>query len=342
MSVFFVFRNEIYAGVILRNDISTVYYDESGLPVINYGYKKGVYVGPHINPLAVGDAAEKYYFQMVGGNATAEPLLMNVISWLMNNCRTATVAIHNETKQVCQWVYNFSIWNIPAGWTSSMADAQILHVFALAYSYYKNDTYLSISDRIINGFEIPIYQGGNRLVLDDGTVWYPEVIVAPDIDSSFVTPLILNGFLYALEDLFLSYLLLNQSRVQDIFQTGIASARANLHKYELPRNWTYYKLHPQAIASEQYHRVHVKLTEILYDITNDSLFYTYHLRWSNFTKYPEPSLSEMLNTAGRYLFYGSLVLLLAFVSILSLDVLQITVRRRLKRRRLRVKLLSFL
>ena len=44
--VIFLNRTQIYSSLLSRHDDYVESYDESGLPVTDYGYQAGIYVGP--------------------------------------------------------------------------------------------------------------------------------------------------------------------------------------------------------------------------------------------------------------------------------------------------------
>ena len=330
--VFFVFRDVIYDTFIRKHDATVIYYDENGMPITDYGWIQGVYVGPQDNPLVIATAAEDYFEQMLGGNMSAESYLLDILDWIVGNRCNQTIDPGGGPVEVTHWIYNFSIYDIPAGWYSAMADAEMLHALALAYNYYNDSIYLDVCYEIISSFEIDKELGGSRLILGDEMAWYPEVIVSDEIDPNYPERRILNGFLFALEDLYYTHQILNESRILTLFTEGIASAVDSLHLYEHPENWTYYQLDPTKLASESYHQIHIGLTQSLYEKTNITEFKTYHDRWITFTDYPEDSLWELTERRIKEIQYGLVFLLAAAGMILLLDLLQMRLRLRLTKR----------
>ena len=327
--VFFVFRDTIYDSFIRRNDVTVIYYDETGMAVTDYGWVQGVYVGPQDNPLVIAQAAELYLEEVLDGNATAEPYLLNILDWIIENRNNRSVDPGGGPVDVTHWTYDFSIYDFPSGWYSAMGDAEILHALALAYDYYNDTDYLDICYEIISSFEIDKEIGGTKLVLDGGGSWYPEVIVPDEIDPNFPERRILNGFLFALEDLYYSYEILNESRVLTLFNDGVLSAVNSLHLYEHPENWTYYQLDPLTPASVSYHQIHVDLMQSFYEKTNFTEFKTYHDRWITFTDYPEDSFWELTERRIKEIQYGIMFMLIAAGTILLLDFAQMRIRLKL-------------
>ena len=326
--VFFVFRDAIYDNFIRRHDATVIYYDDDGMVVTDYGWVQGVHVGPQDNPLVVAQSAELYFEQVLAGNSTAEGYLLNTLDWIVQNRINQTVDPGSGSVDVVHWIYNFSIYDLSAGWYSAMADAEMLYALALAYDYYNDSLYLDICYEIINSFEIDKELGGTQLILDGGMAWYPEVIVPDEIDPEYPERRILNGFLFALEDLYNTYLILNESRILTLFDEGIVTAVDSLHLYEHPENWTYYQLEPAKAASEGYHRIHIELMQSLYEITNITEFETYHDLWITYTDYPEDSFWEFTERRWKEIQYGVIFMLAAAGMILLLDFLQMRLRSR--------------
>ncbi len=332
--VLFVFRDEIYDNLIERHEAeNAVSFTPEGIPITDYGWKQGRYVGPVISPLHVGNWAQTYYNQSLYGNTTAGVYFNNTIQWFLDNRVTNEIDDGGGPVNVSHWIYNYAIYDMPAGWRSAMADAEILHALALAYDLYENPLVLQVCDEVLNGFEISQDLGGNVLDLSDGGAWYPEVIVPASLDPTYPHRRILNGFLFAVEDLYATYELLNETRVLTLFNLGVTSALEHMDLYESPRNWTYYQLDPEKLASVHYHGVHIRLTQSLYQITNDSTFLEYSQRWAGWTQYPEDPWWVLTPRLMLEIQFGLLFMGIAALAILGLDLLQMHIRDRLRRNR---------
>lgn len=325
--VLFIFRDDIYDTFIERHEVqTTTIFTSEGIPLTDYGYKHGRYVGAVINPLHVGNWAQTYYNQSLHGNTTAGAYFNNTVQWFIDNRVTAEVDNGTCSVNVSHWTYDFAIYDMPSGWRSAMADADILHSLALAYNMYEDPLVLQVCQEILNGFEIPKELGGNVLDLGDGGAWYPEVIVPNELDPDYPERRILNGFLFALEDLYYTYELLNDTRILDIFSLGVHSALTHIDLYESPRNWTYYQLDPQKLASVHYHGIHIRLTQSLYEITMNGTFSEYSSRWASWTQYPDDPWWVVTPRLMLEIQYGLLFMSVAGLVILGLDLLQMKLR----------------
>ncbi|MFW9786853.1 MAG: D-glucuronyl C5-epimerase family protein [Candidatus Thorarchaeota archaeon] len=326
--VLFVFRDDIYDTFIRRHEEKTFYFDEHGLPMTDYGWTQGVYVGPQFNPLVIARGAQVYYDQMLDGNTTAAGFLNYTLNWLVENRVTQTIDNESGLVTVSHWLYNFSIYDQPAGWYSAMAEAEIAHTLAQAYDYSGNPIYLQILNETLNGFEVSQEIGGSMLIIDEVGNWYPEVIVPSTVDPTYPKRRILNGFLLGLEDLYLANEYLNQTRIKRLFDNGINSALQTLHLYEAPENWTFYQLNPVKYASVGYHHVHISITGILYNITGITEFQTYHERWKSWTVVPPQADVDLTERRLKEISYGLLFMSIAAGMILLIDFMQMQVRTR--------------
>ncbi len=319
--VFLVFRTQIYTRFLSRFDKWTYSWREDGVPIIDYGYQAGVYVGPQIAPRVVANAAISYYEQAMSGNATAAACFNATIRWLLENRDDVVLATEDGPKNATHWFHDFAIWDLPVGWYSSMVDAKAINALALYYGIYHDESVLEVCERIVTSFEVPVEQGGDLLVLDDGTSWYPEYIVPPSIDPSYSSPLVLNGFLFALHHLYQANLVLNMSRLTKVFNLGVVAAASNLYKYDLPYNWTRYHLaYPVKLAPLNYQKIHVDLTGKLYEYTGVTIFQYYHNKWSGYKTRPLFVLDELLNWEVAY--YGIVVASIVLGILVLLDIVR--------------------
>ncbi|MFX1484773.1 MAG: D-glucuronyl C5-epimerase family protein, partial [Promethearchaeota archaeon] len=234
----FVNRTEIYRTFLTRYDDWVETIDENGIPITDYGYQAGAYIGPQTTIRMVGNLGLEYYNQFLEGNSTAGLYFNNTVDWILEKRNVVGIPTENGTIQLSNWPYDFAIYDLPKGWLSSMVEAKALHTLALHYGLYGNSSFLAIFEQIATTFETPVSQGGDLLILDDGTHWYPEIVVTPELNPDYESPLILNGFLIALHHIYQANLILNNSRLTQVFNLGVISAAQNLYKYDLPYNWT--------------------------------------------------------------------------------------------------------
>ncbi|MGY5875950.1 MAG: D-glucuronyl C5-epimerase family protein, partial [Candidatus Thorarchaeota archaeon] len=198
-----------------------------------------------------------------------------------------------------------------------------------SYKLFGNESLIDICDKVVRAFEIPILDGGNLYILDDDTSWYPEYIVPGDIDPDYEPALILNGFLICLYNLYLANEILNSTRLETVFNKGVESAAANLHKYDSPYNWSLYHLDtPMKLAPNNYHRIHINFSGFLYEFTNITVFDTYSTLWASYSGKPLFTWEEL--TSPEFIYYGLVMVSLIIGPVIAIDIAQIFIRRRLK------------
>lgn len=330
----FVFMNriEIYRTFLSNYDDEQYYYTDEGLLVTDYGYQNRMYIGPHITVRAVANTAIRYYEQMLEGNATAGVYFNNTIDFILETRHVFDIQTENGTKTLCNWPYNFTIYGLPVGWVSGMADAKALHALSLAYEAFGNPAILEIVNQVASSFETPMSEGGNLYILDDGTHWYPEIVISPDIIPNYKPPLILNGFLFALHHIYQANLVFNNSRLANIFDLGVISASQNIHLYDSAYNWDLYHLdYPMKLAPSNYHQIHINLCNSLYDYTNVTIFNYYAERWEGYDSPPLFTIEELLSP--EFITNGLLMASIIFLPLLAIDISQTLTRRYLRKRK---------
>jgi len=330
--VVFVNRTAIYSTILSRYDTWDHYTREDGIRVTDYGYQARAYVGPQISIRLVGQGAINYYAQMEEGNSSAGVFFNNTIDYILEHRKTIGVPTENGTMEITVWPYDFAIWDLPNGWQSAMVDAIALHALALAYQEYGNESYLEIFDQVINSFYVPTSLGGNLLILEDGTHWYPETVIPNELYPDYPVPLVLNGFLFALRHMYLANEILNNTALTQAFDLGVISAAANMYKYDLPQyNWTLYHIaHPQKLVSNGYQRIHTDLAADMYEYTNVTIFDHYSKLWATYTSRPFFTVEEIFSW--EFISNGLLMLSIIVVPLVSIDILQTVIRRSLRKR----------
>lgn len=321
----YVFRYQIYSTFLIRTDDWYVRTDADGVPVAEYGYQTGVYVGTRYTPRVVANGVHGYYKQITEGNASAEAPLFNCVDWLMEHMTILSIDTSNGTKEIPRWYFDFAIWDMPAEWYQAMTDAKILGVFAIAFELTGNTTYLEMARNLVWAFEVPIAEGGNLYTFENGGSWYPEYIVPGFIDSTYEPKFILNGFLICLNDLFWANEKLNNTQLNQVAIRGAETAASRLHLYDSPYGWTLYHLdYPMKFASNHYHQIHIDHTAYLYEYTNITEFITYSQKWTEYSGPPSFTIEEILSP--EFIYFGLVIAALILVPVFLIDVIQLSIR----------------
>jgi hypothetical protein len=268
---------------------------------------------------------------MKDGNYSAGIFFNNTINYILEHRKTIGVPTENGTEEITTWPYDFAIWDLPKGWQSAMVDAMALYALSLAYQEYGNESYSTIFDQVIRSFFITTSLGGNLLVLEDGTHWYPETVIPNELYPDYPVPLVLNGFLFALTYMYQANEILNNTALANAFDLGAVSAAANMYKYDLPQyNWTLYHIaYPQKLASSSYQVIHTNLSAKMYEYTNVTIFDFYAKLWSTYKTKPLFTMEEIFSW--EFISNGILMALVILIPVVVIDVIQTVVRSYLKK-----------
>ena len=252
------------------NRPAEIFYDEDGVPIINYYTIKGERIGEQRNPVTISLTALKYYEDYLAGNNESKEKFISCANWLVENSESI-----NNFKA---WVYEFPwpSYNLDPGWISGMAEGLGIEVLAKAYQITGKTGYIETAQEHRKSFFIDVENGG---VLDAGENdgwWYLEYA-----QKGKVKPRVLNGFQFALISLFKYYEITKDEDAKFLFDEGIKELKTHIQEYDTGK-WTKYDTMGTP-ASEKYHEVHIKLMNELYGITEDKIFLEYKQKWENYT-----------------------------------------------------------
>ena len=166
-------------------------------------------------------------------------------------------------------------------WVSALAQGQGISVLVRAYTLTQSEKYLRTAKYALQAFSIPIRDGGVLSVDDDDEDWWYEEYACVCSKPSGV----LNGFILALLGIHDFYLLMGDKISKQLFSKGISTLCHHVGDFDAnyPYKLTYYDRHG-LIVSINYHSIHIKLMEILYQITKNDMFRKYQERWERYKK----------------------------------------------------------
>ena len=249
--------------------------DNSGVPMFDYGYVDGVYIGIQRNPVQVSHQASKYWDEIQSGDEQSRKLFLNCSDWLVDT------AVHRNGYAV--WEYNFP-WpsrNLTPPWISGMAQGLGLQELIRAYDITGDYKYLEIANYSLQSFFIEVKNGGvtykNQTT---GGWWYEEYPDPYDHEEDRV----LNGFMFALIGIHEYYERTDNKDAKYLFDKGVIELKYRLSDYDTGE-WTFYDQVGND-ASIRYHHVHVRQLAQLYEITHDPVFKEYHQKWKRYEDNP--------------------------------------------------------
>jgi len=244
--------------------------DAGGVPVVDYGFKQGEYIGEQVNPLAVAAAGRQHLLEYERtGDAAALDKAESCLRWLEN------AVVWNGDAAV--WEYNFPdsyVSELP--YYSALAQANILRTLIQGDDVTGQGRYRALIDGIIVSFETTIAAGGCMVPAGpDGGKWFAEV-ASPHRSQP---PFILNGHMEVLLRLHEYWQSSGDDSARELFDAGVVALKALLPQYDAG-NWSYYDL--EGNWAYDYHYTHIDELRRLYDLTAEPMFAEYADRWGSY------------------------------------------------------------
>jgi heparosan-N-sulfate-glucuronate 5-epimerase len=243
------------------------FFDENGVPLLNYGGK----IGKQYNPIAVAQyGLGNFNLYKQTGNETLKRKALIQASWLVENL------IEND-KGIPVWMHNFD-WNyvekLKAPWYSGLAQGQGISLLVRIFKLTGDKKYRDTSEKAFISLTTEVEDGGVISADKEGNIWIEEYLVTPPSH-------ILNGFIWALFGVYDFYLLTKTESVRTLFEEFIKTIEKNLYKFDTSF-WSLYDLsgkNEKNLASPFYHNLHIVQLEILYKITDMEIFRKYSQKW---------------------------------------------------------------
>ncbi|MPZ07150.1 MAG: hypothetical protein GEU26_12190 [Nitrososphaeraceae archaeon] len=265
--------NTAYSANIIR-------YDNSSVPIVDYGYKGDIYIGPQRNPITVAQKALDFYD---GYNRTLQKFLNNS-DWLVEN------AVSYGNYSLLEYQFFWPVYDVEPPWRSGMAQGRALEVLIKAHEITGDKKYLDTAKMLLNAFFVEVKDGGvTRKTPNDGW-WYEEYASSSNATKE---TRVLNGMGFALLGIQKYYQYTGDAAAKFLFDQGAIAVAKSLPRYEYVdyeytegAYSTYDILNNTRPAPLAYHNIHVTQLGKLYDITGEEIFKTYHDKWSN-PKLPE-------------------------------------------------------
>ncbi|MBU7017900.1 MAG: hypothetical protein HXS44_10350 [Theionarchaea archaeon] len=294
---------ELYWPSQEKND-ATYVIDDTGVPLVDYGYIDGVHIGVQRNPVTVEMKALLYYEAYEQGCEEDRQLFLNCADWLVNNSK--------EYKGCAVFEYEFpwSYGGMTPPWRSGMAQGMALQVLIRAHDLTRDEKYLMCAEKSLALFFIDVEDGGVTRKHESNGWWYEEYA-----DEGSMQTKVLNGMMFAVVGIYEYSRYTGDEDAQYLLDEGIKALKNELPYYDNKRYSSYDIL---GNHSGQYHEVHIQLLERLHTITGEGIFKQYHERWESYEKSPY-AIQLILNpTKMRVLFYAgnTFVLLILFWTIL--------------------------
>ena len=269
--------------------------DNNGIPLLNY---HGV-VGLQYNPIAIAQyGLGNYNLWCDTKSKIRYENFIKASDWLVNNLKKNKYGIY-------VWMHDFDFEyfkTLRSPWYSGLAQGQGISLLVRAASVTSDPKYFDSAKKAFKSMQIKVEEGGVIDIDKNDEYWIEEYILVP---HRYKTK-ILNGFIWALWGVYDYFLYTKDEKVLKLFNVFVKTIVNNIQKYDCGY-WSYYELTPQmikSIASPFYHSLHITQLKIMYEITGNSVFNKYSIKWAmynNNTVYKK--LAFIYKAAYKILFY---------------------------------------
>jgi hypothetical protein len=273
------FRSETLGPYYFPNSVDPggfAEFDENGVRVVDFSKKP-----------TIGKTGRQYVISAIDqyglGSwdlwlATREPARLDAVR------RQADWLVANQTVDgdgVGTWLHRYDVGGehrVQAPWISGLAQGMSISLLLRAWQATGHEPYREACARALRSFGAPVGRGGVRAADEAGRTFYEEVPSDPPRH-------ILNGHVYALLGIHDYFRVTRSTEVAALFEAGAGALRANLPRYDTG-GWSRYSLTRKrtltnhfALASPQYHRLHIDMLRVLHSITGERAFQEQADRW---------------------------------------------------------------
>ena len=197
-----------------------------------------------------------------------EGVFLNQVDWLLKNL------VDKHDFAVWEHHYNLPYYNFNPPWIHGLGQCLGMTALLKAYQISGEDVYLEASKKIYRSFEIEISEGGVKFIDDNNNVWLEEYAIIPP-------PHVLNGFITILFGIHEFYRITNTEKAQNLFNVGIKTLIENLWKFDLGY-WSLYNLLQKYPSPSNYHSLHIRQLNVLYELTGENIFKEYARLWEEY------------------------------------------------------------
>lgn len=229
--------------------------DKTQLPLLTLPKKNKVYFSIDIFQYGLG----AYDLYLMTNESIYFEAFQNCVNW----------AIENQSENGAWNTFSHSTPDFPY---SSMAQGEGISLLVRSYKEKQDDSILIKIKKAVDFLMIPIEKNGTTLYNNDN-VFFQEFTYKPTV---------LNGWIFTLFGL-LDYLkVTHDKKVYDVYRQSLDTLENNLFRYDLGY-WSKYDINDM-IASPFYHKLHISLLAVLYELTGRKLYLEYSNKWNLYQK----------------------------------------------------------
>ncbi len=255
-----------------QNEQGRIHLDENGVALYDYPSKNGEYIGLQRNPVIIYRVANVFYNDFLeNGNETSKKLFMNSANWLTEN------TVKHGNYSIFEFSYKHVNYQLPIGWHDAMGQGRIINLMLKAHNLTNDEKYLNEAKLLSNAYFVDISDGGLTYKTENNGWWYEHFA-----HKDGLNPRVLNGMMFAMQDIHSLYEYTNDPDVKFLFDQGIIALKNDLPTYDF-YGYAYYDS-LKGSTNYNYQIIHVQKSKWLYDVTNEEIFLEYHNKWKSCTE----------------------------------------------------------
>jgi len=242
--------------------------DENGIPFVNFDEISGIEIGKQRHYIIVYRYANNYYKDFIeNGNETSKALFFNNVNWLIDH------AVDKGNYSVFEYQYPYPPYDFPVGWRDAMAQARGMLIMTSAHKITGDEKYLDVAKKLLNAFFVDVKDGGVTYMSENDGWWYEHYA-----HENGKEPRVLNGMMTTMLSLQKYYEYTNDPDSKILFDQGLIALKNEIPNYDYD-GFSYYNILGDSYY--KYHRIHIKLTDEMYEATNEEIFKQYNEKWKS-------------------------------------------------------------
>ena len=193
--------------------------DNSGIPIVDYGYLDGICIGKQRNPVTISQTAIRYHdnYRKNRDNKSRE-LFLNCSNWLVDN------ALPYGNYKILEYKFPWPRYNLTPPWRSAMAQGQAIQVLKRAYDVSRDQKYLDTANAPLNSFFVKVKEGGVTYKTERDGWWYEEYASNRGKESRA-----LNGMMYVMLGIYDHYECTGHKDAKYLFDQGVLALNKYYH-----------------------------------------------------------------------------------------------------------------
>ena len=251
----------------MDKNFSGLIFDSKGIPMVNYRKKIGI----QYNPVTVAQYSLAHLSLYIRTKDDKyKKIFLNGAEWFLMN-------VSDYKNDSLVWFYKFDLTEceLKSPWISAMAQGLAVSVLIRANQMTGNKDFLDTAEKAVNVFDIQVHEGGVMSTFPDGEIVFEEY---PTGSINCV----LNGFIFSVLGLYDLFIFAKNKKAEKLFNQSIKSLKDNFKRYDTGY-WSRYDLRSdKRLASIHYHLLHIRLLDILYEITQDVYFIQLRNKWNEY------------------------------------------------------------